>query len=203
MEWLPRATDVAAIEDVKARLEAIDVYLQRTSEEGRAEVAATMRRLEVRIGELLGPATVGAHSSATEGARLTKDERFEFRQMAAHPVVVEEVIATSTDQRPATRRQVTAEINKDKVNKDKTNKPRKPRRRRPLPEHVREACMDLHAALVRVQRVMDDDRFTDHREGLAPLLRIRLEEAQTVAEKLLSRLPDRGENGLEERRPRR
>jgi hypothetical protein len=184
MEWLPAATDVAAMNDVRARLEAIDVYLQRTSEEGRAEVAATMRRLEVRIGELLGPATVGAHSSATEGARLTKDARFQCRQMAAHPEVVEEIIATSTDRRPATRRAVMAKINKDE----------KPRPRRRFPDQLGDACADLYTALKRLQRLIDDDRFQANREGLPPTLRPQLAAVGAVAEHLWSRLTDGGES---------
>ncbi len=54
-----------------------------------------MRRLEVRIGELSGPAEPvagpgrGKASVANDG--LSRDERHDFRQMAAHPEVVERV----------------------------------------------------------------------------------------------------------------
>lgn len=70
------------------------------SSEGRARVAAAMRRLEVRIGELLGATSAGKRhdlepSGVTEG--LSRHERHEFRRMAEHPDVVEDVIADSTD----------------------------------------------------------------------------------------------------------
>lgn len=69
-----------------------------------------MRRLEVRIGQLLGPTSNGKRhdlepSLAKEGS-LNKNQRREFRQMAEHPEVIEEVIAESTDDKPASRRTV-------------------------------------------------------------------------------------------------
>lgn len=108
--WAAGADDIDAVKEAKARLEAIDLYIARTSSAGRAEVAATLRRLEVRIGQLLGPAEVGSHSSATEGPGLTKDQRHEFRQMAEHPDIVEQTIAASSDDKPASRRQVLTKI---------------------------------------------------------------------------------------------
>ena len=61
-----------------------------------------MRLLQKRIGDLLGKAQIGAHSTALEGEALTKNERHVARLMAAHRDVVEEVIAASTDDEPAT-----------------------------------------------------------------------------------------------------
>lgn len=71
---------------------AIDLYLERTSIADWAAVAGAMRCLEIRIGQLLGPARAGGHSSATEGADLSKDERSQSRKMAAHPDIVQDVI---------------------------------------------------------------------------------------------------------------
>ena len=68
-----------------------------------------MRHLEMRIGELLGPPTPGERTDINPSVatdRLSKDERHDFSQMAAHPEVVEEVIAESTDDEPASRRKV-------------------------------------------------------------------------------------------------
>lgn len=61
---------------------------------------------------MLGPATQGTRTYLTSGddLKLRNDERADFRQMAAHPYVVEEVIAASSDDRPAPRRQVTGAI---------------------------------------------------------------------------------------------
>jgi hypothetical protein len=72
-----------------------------------------MRRLEVRIGQLLGPAKPGPQpesSVATEDRDLSRHERHEFRQMAANPEAVEDIIATSTDDEPPSRRKVMAAI---------------------------------------------------------------------------------------------
>lgn len=105
---------IPEIQDWSNRLAAIDEYLARTSTEGRARVAAAIRRLEVRIGQLLGPAHrggdngnqyTGGKSGATESP-LTRHQRTDFRQMAEHPEVVEEVIAESTDEKPASKRTV-------------------------------------------------------------------------------------------------
>ena len=53
-----------------------------------------MRRLEVRIGELLGPVTrPGPSESSIVIEDVNKDQRHQFRQMAEHPEEVEAVIA--------------------------------------------------------------------------------------------------------------
>jgi hypothetical protein len=72
-----------------------------------------MRRLEVRIGELLGDPRPGERtdlSFASDG--LTPNERHYFRTMAAHADVVEDVIAESTDEEPASRRRVLGELSR-------------------------------------------------------------------------------------------
>jgi hypothetical protein len=53
--WANSTDDVDAINEAKHKLAAIDTYLELTSTSGRLEVAGAMRRLEVRIGALLGP----------------------------------------------------------------------------------------------------------------------------------------------------
>lgn len=67
---------------------------------------AAMRRLEVRIGELLGPADNRGPATLGRDLGLGPDERHDFREMASHPEVVEAVIAESTDEEPASRRKV-------------------------------------------------------------------------------------------------
>lgn len=105
-------TDVAELQNAKAKLSAIDAYLERTSTEGRRQVSATMRRLEVRIGELLPPVseTNGRNLSLADErsgvTALTPNERRDFRDMAANVEAVESVIADSTDEEPASRRKV-------------------------------------------------------------------------------------------------
>lgn len=108
--WAESADDIAVVSDAAARWAAITEYIRRTSREGVAEAEGALRRLEVRVGVLLGPATVGAHSSATEGAAITADARHDFRTMAEHVEVVERVIAESSDESPPSRRKVLARI---------------------------------------------------------------------------------------------
>lgn len=115
--WADSSTSIDELNDAKARFAAIETYLGETSKVGRARVAATMRRLEVRIGQIIGEAKVGAHSSAIEGADLTKDERHDFRAMADDPDTVEAVIAESTDEKPASRRKVTQAVKANKPNR--------------------------------------------------------------------------------------
>ena len=109
-EWAANCDSVDELQDASSRLAAIAEYLNRTSTEGRARVAAAMRRLETRIGALLEP--VENHGPATPH----RDDRFhpqqiaDFRQMAAHPDIVERVITESNDEAPASRRKVSKEI---------------------------------------------------------------------------------------------
>lgn len=116
--WAARCESIPEIQDAGHKLAAIDQYLAKTSTEGRARVAAAIRRLEVRIGELLGPAEPGGgdhgnqHSPrpsvATDG--LTPDQRSDFRKLAANPDVVDDVINESTDEAPASRRKILGRI---------------------------------------------------------------------------------------------
>jgi len=108
--WAESCQSIPELRDAGAKLAAIDEYLARTSSDGRARLAATQRRLEVRIGVLLGPATVGAHLLAGKGDGLTPKERHAFRLLASDPDAVEDAIATSTDDEPASRRSVLSAI---------------------------------------------------------------------------------------------
>jgi hypothetical protein len=58
-----------------------------------------MRRLESRIGTLLGKATPNGKGSGlvTDNPDLSSRQRHDFRQMAAHPDTVEQVVNDSTD----------------------------------------------------------------------------------------------------------
>ena len=71
---------------------AITEYVRRTSREGVAEAEGALRRLEMRVGELLDPApTPGRPTNQMSVATdITRTARHEFRQMAANPKVVEE-----------------------------------------------------------------------------------------------------------------
>lgn len=174
--WAERCESIPELRDASNKLAAIDEYLARTSTEGRALVAATQRRLEVRIGKLLGPATVGAHSSATEGAELTRHERTEFRKMADHADVVEHVIADSTDEKPASRRKVTEAINKKRTTTS---------RRRPLVDSAQDIGWSLRRGAEQLDRLHADDRFAANKEEVAARLRGHLTFTVEVCQDLL------------------
>lgn len=109
--WADRCDSIPELRDATNRLAAIDEYLTRTSTEGRGRVAAAMRRLEVRIGELLGPRQQGHRNVLLPHAEeVAQTQRSEFRQMAENKEAVEDVIANSTDSQPASRRAVLGEI---------------------------------------------------------------------------------------------
>lgn len=128
--WAEQCTSIPDLQDATNKLAAIDEYLNRTSVEGRGRVASAMRRLEVRIGKLLGPAENGGDRKSDQfrrdgtdrGEDLSRHQRTEFRQMAENEEEVEAVIAESTDDKPASRRSV---IDRIKAARDKHPAPTK------------------------------------------------------------------------------
>jgi hypothetical protein len=114
--WAEQCDSVPDLRDATNKLAAIDEYLARTSTEGRARVTAAMRRLEVRIGQLLGPTPDPQETGARKGSGatepLSRHERHEFRKMAANPDTVEDVISKSDDRNPPSRRKVVKRIDK-------------------------------------------------------------------------------------------
>lgn len=115
--WAESCDSIPQLRDASNKLAAISEYLDLTSSEGRARVAAAQRRLEVRIGQLL-PNEQGRRTDRELLHRdeevLSPQQRSAFRAMAADPDTVEDVIATSTDDNPASRRQVTEAIKANK-----------------------------------------------------------------------------------------
>lgn len=65
--------------------------------------------------------------------------------------------------------------------------PAKPRRR-PLPDAARDAGWDLRKATERIQRLLDDDRFTQNKEQVAAHLSNHLSNAIEVCQDLLDRI---------------
>ena len=137
--WAQECDDIPTIKETADRLAAVDAYLARTSTEGRNRVAAAQRRLEVRIGQLLmlkpwAKGGRGKLSDATEG--LSADERTDFRAMGEDSDTVEEVIASSSDEKSASRRKVVKEIKAKKVTTKKaaTKMTTKPKPKTPPPK---------------------------------------------------------------------
>jgi N6-adenosine-specific RNA methylase IME4 len=86
-EWADNCTDIGDALEAHARVTAIETYLARKGQEAPAQEAA--RWLEIRVGELLGPA------SSTNGRPLPDavkaihhSRRDEYRQMASNRSVV-------------------------------------------------------------------------------------------------------------------
>jgi len=120
-EWAQQATDVAEVKEMADKWAAVTEYVRRTSREGVAQAEATLRRLEVRYGEL-DRGQQGFRSDLRPFRHAEKVDtgvssplRTEFRQMAAHPDIVEAVIATSTDADPPSRRKVILAIERVKM----------------------------------------------------------------------------------------
>lgn len=142
--WAEQCDSVAELRDASNKLAAISEYLERTSTEGRGRVAAAQRRLEVRIGKLLGPANLGhdrspgATSLANEVENLTPNQRHAFRQLAENEDAVEAVIASSNDDKPATRNKVIRAI-KDAVAEERARQAQRAEDRAALTELAKNA----------------------------------------------------------------
>jgi hypothetical protein len=135
--WAEQCQSIPELQDATNRLAAIDEYLSRTSTEGRGRVAAAMRRLEVRIGELFGAPMTPSEAGATKGTGRDQElvdsgTKAIFRRMAENPGVVEDVIAEATDEAPASRRKVTERI-RDAV---RNNPPEDTRTKLPMAERA-------------------------------------------------------------------
>jgi hypothetical protein len=173
--WAESCDSIPDLQDANNKLGAIDEYLSLTATEGRARVAAARRRLEVRIGTLLGEAKPGPPQSSLAGEdSITPNQRHQFRQMAQNPEAVEAVIEDSTDEAPASRAKVLDAI-----------KPKSTTRRGPLPEAADRAGWEFRKATERIERIAADDRFAANREQVAASLRGHLSYAIEVCQDLL------------------
>lgn len=86
-EWAAGCDDVEEAVEAWHKIAAIEEYLSRKKQAGPAQTAA--RLLEVRIGQLLGPAERGRpEKSTSDGTFLPRNRTYEFRKMAAHADVV-------------------------------------------------------------------------------------------------------------------
>lgn len=79
---LPDMFDVAELEDMRDKFAAIEQYARK--KQMHLPALGVQRRLEARIGQLLGNAERGSnqHSVVTEGYKVTKDDRLDFRLLA-------------------------------------------------------------------------------------------------------------------------
>lgn len=119
--WADTCDDLGTVREIYDRFAAIAEYLSRR--DAAREANAAMRRLEVRIGQLLPPPEpVGrpaGNSARVPSSEIGARDAARFRKMAAHPEAVEAVIAESTEPKPASRRAVLAKIAADQLDKIK------------------------------------------------------------------------------------
>lgn len=109
VEWANQCDDAETVLRARDRFRVVAEYL-RINDAAR-EGKAAMLYLEMRIGELAGEAKVGRPSADGNLPHAVNNDLHharlhEFRQMAAHPEVVEQVIADSTQQSPPSRNKV-------------------------------------------------------------------------------------------------
>jgi hypothetical protein len=111
---LAEAVTVAEADELRAEANAIAAYVRtrKLAEEARLAAEVLTRRAEVRIGELLPQALVGAHYSASEGGELRPNERHAFRTMAAARPIVEEALADGITSRSGIMRAIGDRRNK-------------------------------------------------------------------------------------------
>lgn len=93
--WAITCDDLDALREARARVAAVESYLAKRHKDASKEMARADRKLEARIGELIGAAKAavpgpgrGKPSVANDG--LSRNERHEFRQIAEyqdHPEV--------------------------------------------------------------------------------------------------------------------
>lgn len=120
-------SDVRHITDLRDRFMPFSAAFQKASKKGSATLAATERRIETRIGELIiaareagdlakhgqignGRVDVQGCTSTLGDLGLTRRDAAEFVTMAEEPEAVAEAIEESTDAKPATRNAVRKKV---------------------------------------------------------------------------------------------
>lgn len=121
--WANMTDDIAEVREATNKWAAITEYVRRTTREGLADAMASLRRLEARVGDLLGPPLSRQEAGSLRGTgglpteedlpSIPNAQKSDFRQMSEHGDVVDRVIASSSDRNPPTRARVMDAI-KDK-----------------------------------------------------------------------------------------
>lgn len=125
---LPLVDDPAEALEARSRLNAVAAYMASRTKDGKARIAATKLRIEIRVGELLGDPEHGGdrHSdsfkSLATDLNIKKQEAHELRLLAAHKAVAERVIANSDDTHPPSRTKALASI-RDVLASERKEKP--------------------------------------------------------------------------------
>ena len=95
LAWIQQCEEISLGHEALQRILAVERYLAKKHQAAEAQTAA--RWLEVRIGELLGPTTQGQRNDLTysHDCKLERQDRVEFRLLAAHRDLVAELVPTS------------------------------------------------------------------------------------------------------------
>jgi N6-adenosine-specific RNA methylase IME4 len=93
--WADSCTDIGEALEALDKVSAIETYLARRGQDAAAQSAA--RWLEVRIGELLGPAMPNGKDAGLIAINpdLSSFERHQFRQLAAYKDLVADLVPCS------------------------------------------------------------------------------------------------------------
>lgn len=99
--WLDEQTDAAEFERAAAQLDGL-IAAYRTLDADTLELTKARRYLELRWGELLGPAQLGANQHteplhASNASSLPRVERHRFRQLAEHKALVLDKLRAAVD----------------------------------------------------------------------------------------------------------
>lgn len=125
--WADQCDDLSEATETHAKVSAIETYLAKKGQAAEAQEAA--RWLEVRIGELLGPAEVGVNLGNSVATEIPKDFRYEFRRLAEHRDLVARLV-------PASRHRILEAIRLAEI--------------QPLPDDAGHClnCRETHATIV-------------------------------------------------------
>jgi hypothetical protein len=108
--WAEHSKSIPDLQETSNRLAAIDRYLASKTKSGRNRIAHTQRKLEAYIGVLLprqqGKRTDKELRRRDDEVDIPNATKHDFRKMAEYPEIIEEVVAESTDEDPASRRKV-------------------------------------------------------------------------------------------------
>lgn len=131
VEWVESVDDITIVREAAHRWAGITEYVRRKSMTGIAEAEAALRKLEQRTGVLMQamraagelaskgrPPTGNLDTPRLKDIGISYDEAAACVAFAENPEIVAEVIAKSTDARPASRNAVLGAIARKKDEAD-------------------------------------------------------------------------------------
>lgn len=119
--WADATDDIAELQDARAKVEAIELYMRRRHEGAASEIGRAARKLGLRVGQLLGPppgrGNINEESHAWDS--VPKNDRHRLRKIAAHAhePAVADAIERGTSQAEVLRatQQATADAKRNAI----------------------------------------------------------------------------------------